>query len=152
MELKRTSQAVWQGTGKEGRGALSSTSGVLNLTPYSFVTRFQSEDGKAGTNPEELIAAAHAGCFSMALSFTLTGAGFPPRELRTSATVSMELIEGHFEITGIYLNLEGIVPNISEEKFGELAENTKNTCPVSRALSAVPMLLTAKLVNEGSLF
>ena len=147
MGLKRTSHVVWQGTGKEGKGILSSTSGVLNQTPYSFVTRFQSEDGKAGTNPEELIAAAHAGCFSMALSFALSGAGFPPTELRTSATVSMELIEGHFEITGIHLNLEGIVSGISEEKFKELAENTKSACPVSRALSAVQISLSAKLVS-----
>jgi osmotically inducible protein OsmC len=148
MTLKRTARAAWQGTGKEGKGVLSSTSGVLNQTPYSSVTRFQNEDGKAGTNPEELIAAAHAACFSMALSFALAGANFPPTELRTSATVSMELIEGHFEITAIQLDLEGVVPGISEEKFKELAENTKSTCPVSRALSAVPMSLTAKLVSS----
>jgi osmotically inducible protein OsmC len=145
MALKRVSKAVWNGTGKEGSGSLTSTSGVLSGTPYSFATLFTSEDGKAGTNPEELLAAAHAGCFTMALSFQLTGAGFTPTELRTSATVNMEQQEGGFVITQINLNLEGEVPGITEEKFIELAEVAKKNCPLSKALSAVPMTLTAKL-------
>ena len=146
MGINRKSTAIWNGTGKEGSGTVSSTSGVLNNTPYSFASRFVSEDGKAGTNPEELIAAAHAGCFSMALSFQLSGAGFPPTELKTEAVVSMENIDGHFSITKIQLNLEGKVPSVSYEKFIELAELAKKSCPVSKALSAVPISLSAKLL------
>ena len=88
--MKRKSTAVWNGTGAEGKGNLTSTSGALNNTPYSFAARFVSEDGKAGTNPEELIAAAHAGCYAMALSFGLTAAGFPPTELKVEATITVE--------------------------------------------------------------
>ena len=142
----RRSSAVWNGTGKEGKGTLTSTSGVLSNTPYSFSTRFESEDGKAGTNPEELIAAAHAGCFTMALSFQLAGAGFTPSELKTEAAVKVEQSEGGFSITSIQLNLTGSVPGISEEQFLELANAAKEGCPVSKALSAVSISLDAKLV------
>jgi osmotically inducible protein OsmC len=141
----RKSSAVWNGTGKEGKGVLTSTSGVLNNTPYSFAARFESEDGKAGTNPEELIAAAHAGCFTMALSFQLTGAGFTPTELKTEAAVKVDQVEGGFKITSIKLTLTGQVPNISEEQFLELANAAKEGCPVSQALSAVDISLEAKL-------
>ena len=88
--FKRTASASWRGTGAEGNGSLTGPSGVLNNTPYSFAKRFQNEDGTAGTNPEELVAAAHAGCYIMALSFQLTGAGFPPAELRCSAQIDMK--------------------------------------------------------------
>jgi len=141
----RRSTAVWNGTGKEGKGSLSSTSGVLNNTPYAFASRFINEDGKAGTNPEELIAAAHAGCFCMALSFQLGGAGFMPTELKTEAQLKMENVGGHFKIMSINLALEGIVPNISEEKFIEIAHNAKKSCPVSQALAAIEITLTATL-------
>ncbi len=141
----RRSTAVWNGTGKEGKGVLTSTSGVLNDTPYSFAARFESEDGKAGTNPEELIAAAHAGCFSMALSFQLAGAGFTPTELKTEAAVKVDQVEGGFKITSIKLTLTGQVPNISEEQFLQLANEAKEGCPVSQALSAVEITLDAKL-------
>ena len=143
--MKRKSTAIWNGTGKEGSGKLISTSGVLNETPYSFAARFLSEDGKAGTNPEELIAAAHAGCFNMALSFQLGGAGFTPDELKTTAVVSMENIDGHFKITGIELQLTGVVPGIDEAKFLEIANNAKKSCPVSQALAAVDITLKAEL-------
>lgn len=143
--MNRKSTAVWKGTGLEGSGTLTSTSGVLQNTPYSFAARFKSEDGKAGTNPEELIAAAHAGCFSMALSFQLTGAGFPPAELITVANVKVENIDGGFVITGIHLDLKGKVPGISKEKFLELADAAKANCPVSKALKAVPMTMEAVL-------
>jgi osmotically inducible protein OsmC len=143
--MNRKSTAVWKGTGLEGSGTLTSTSGVLQSTPYSFAARFKSEDGKAGTNPEELIAAAHAGCFSMALSFQLTGAGFPPSELTTVANVKVENIDGGFVITGIHLDLKGKVPGISKEKFLELADVAKANCPVSKALKAVPMTMEAVL-------
>lgn len=146
MAFKRRSTAIWNGSGKEGSGKLSSTSGVLQDTPYSFAARFVSEDGKAGTNPEELIAAAHAGCYAMALSFQLSGAGFEPAELDAKATVTIEHQEGGFSITGIALDLKGKVPGISEAQFLELAEKAKAGCPVSKALSAVPISLEAKLL------
>lgn len=144
--MKRKATAIWQGNGAEGKGSLSSTSGVLNKTPYSSTTRFKNEDGLAGTNPEELIAAAHSGCYAMALSFALTAAGFTATELKVEAAVSLEKITDHFEITGINLDLTGNVPGITEEKFIELARATKTTCPVSRALKAVNITLSAKLV------
>jgi len=142
----RRSSAVWNGSGKEGKGTLTSTSGVLSSTPYSFAARFESEDGKAGTNPEELIAAAHAGCFTMALSFQLSGAGFVPDELKTEAAVRVEPGEGGFSITSIALQLEAKVPGISADQFQELANAAKAGCPVSKALSAVEITLDAKLV------
>ncbi len=143
--IKRTSEAVWNGTGMEGSGTLSSASGVLNQTPYSFKARFQNEDGKAGTNPEELIAAAHAGCYAMQLSFMLTGAGFAPTSLDTKATLEMEQVDGGFKISGITLTLIGNVPGISAEQFDQLANEAKTVCPVSQALSALPITLDAKL-------
>ena len=143
--IKRTSEAVWNGTGMEGSGTLSSTSGVLSQTPYSFKARFQNEDGKAGTNPEELIAAAHAGCYAMQLSFMLTGAGFPPTSLNAKSSVEMEQEGAGFKISGIKLSLEGNVPGISAEQFDQLANEAKVVCPVSQALSALPITLDAKL-------
>jgi osmotically inducible protein OsmC len=143
--MLRKSSAVWNGTGKEGSGTLSSTSGVLNQTPYSFSARFVSEDGKAGTNPEELIAAAHAGCFTMALSFQLTNAGFPPTQLNTEAQLKLENTGSGFKIMSIHLVCEGTVAEITEEKFLELANNAKVGCPVSNALSAIEITLDAKL-------
>jgi osmotically inducible protein OsmC len=144
--MKRKATAIWQGNGADGKGSLSSTSGVLNKTPYSSTTRFKNEDGLAGTNPEELIAAAHSGCFAMALSYALTGAGFTVTELKVEAAVSIEKITDHFEITGINLDLTGKVPGITEEQFLELASAAKVNCPVSRALKAVNITLSAKLV------
>ena len=143
--INRTSEAVWNGTGMEGSGTLSSTSGVLSQTPYSFKARFQNEDGKAGTNPEELIAAAHAGCYAMQLSFMLTGAGFPPTSLNAKSSVEMEQEGAGFKISGIKLSLEGNVPGISAEQFDQLANEAKVVCPVSQALSALPITLDAKL-------
>jgi osmotically inducible protein OsmC len=144
--MKRRATAIWQGNGLEGKGKLTSTSGVLKETPYSTAARFANEDGTAGTNPEELIAAAHSGCYAMALSFALTGAGFVPTELKVDAAVNIEKIDDHFEITAIHLDLAGKVPGITEEKFLELANGAKVGCPVSRALKATPITLAAKLV------
>lgn len=144
--LKRTSKAVWTGNGMEGKGSLDTQSGVFKAQPYSFQTRFGAEDGKAGTNPEELIAAAHAGCYSMALSFMLSGAGHVPKKLETSATVSLDKSDGHFFIDNIVLHLEAQVPGIDEKKFLELAEAAKKDCPVSKALAAVKITLEAKLL------
>jgi lipoyl-dependent peroxiredoxin len=144
--FKRTSTANWKGTGLEGSGALSMQSGVFKDQPYSFKTRFQSEDGKAGTNPEELLAASHAGCFAMALSFFLTGAGHPPEELDVSAIVTMKSEGVHWSVAGIELKLQAKVPGIDAAKFQELAGQAKSGCPISKALSAVPISLDAKLV------
>jgi osmotically inducible protein OsmC len=138
--MKRRATAVWTGSGKDGSGHLSGPSGVLNETPYSARTRFENEEGKAGTNPEELIAAAHAGCFAMALSFGLSGAGHPPQKLTAKATVSINPQEGGgFAITHIQLELTGKVDGISEAQFTEFANEAKKGCPVSKALSAVPI-------------
>ena len=142
----RKASAIWNGNGLEGKGALTSTSGVLNNTPYSFSTRFQSEDGKAGTNPEELIAAAHAGCFTMALSFALTGAGFPPTQLNTEAALNMEKGEAGWDIKGIKLTVTAIVPKITPEQFQGAVEGAAKNCPVSKALKAIEITHDAKLV------
>lgn len=144
--FKRTSTANWKGNGLEGKGTLSLQSGVFEDQPYSFKTRFQSEDGKAGTNPEELLAASHAGCFAMALSFMLTGAGHPPEELDVSAVVTMKSEGVHWSVAGIELKLQAKVPGIDLAKFQELAAQAKTGCPISKALSAVPISLDAKLV------
>jgi osmotically inducible protein OsmC len=141
----RSAQAVWKGNGLEGQGSLSTVSGALKDQPYSFKTRFQSEDGKAGTNPEELIAAAHAGCFSMALSFALSNAGTPPQELQTKAEVSLKQADGKFSISAIKLTVVGKVAGLDAAKFVALAEGAKAGCPVSQALSAVPISLEASL-------
>ena len=144
--MKRRSTAIWQGNGTEGKGNITSTSGVLNNTPYSSFMRFKNEDGIAGTNPEELIAAAHSGCYAMALSYGLTNAGFIPAELKVTAAVNIEFKTDHFEITDIHLDLAGNVPGITEEKFLELANAAKINCPVSQALKALEITLSAKLV------
>jgi lipoyl-dependent peroxiredoxin len=143
--MKRKASAVWRGDGMTGKGSLTTQSGVFREQPYSFQTRFGSEDGKAGTNPEELIAAAHAGCFSMALAFMLAGGGFKTDSLSTDAEVEIVQIDGHFSITGITLNLVAEIPNITAEKFSELANAAKANCPVSRALASVPIHFSATL-------
>jgi osmotically inducible protein OsmC len=143
--LKRTSTAVWHGNLTKGSGALTMQSGAFKDQPYSVNSRFIAEDGKAGTNPEELIAAAHAGCFTMALSAQLTNAGLEPTELRTNATVSIEKQDAGWTITGIHLDLTGKVPGVTAEQFQTLADNAKKGCPVSKALSATPITMTAKL-------
>jgi osmotically inducible protein OsmC len=143
--MERTSTAVWRGAGQDGTGTLSTQSGALHDQPYSFQTRFGSEDGKAGTNPEELIGAAHAGCFSMALAFMLAGAGHPPEELRTTATVQVERVNNAFTITGIRLAVTGKASGVNAEAFQELAQKAKAECPVSRALASVPITLDARL-------
>jgi osmotically inducible protein OsmC len=142
----RTSTALWKGDGLHGTGELTTQSGVFKGQPYSFKTRFQSEDGKAGTNPEELIGAAHAGCFAMATSFALTDAGHAPEELRVSAAVDLQPVEGGFAIKTIALTLEAKVPGLDDAKFQAIAEGAKKGCPISKALSATPITLSAKLL------
>ena len=143
--LKRTSTAIWHGNGMTGTGALSTLSGALEDQPYGFATRFASADGKAGTNPEELLAAAHAGCFTMALAFQLSGAGHEPTELSTVATVAMEKQDVGWTIVHIDLQTTGKVPGIDAAKFAELAATAKAGCPLSRALAATPITMTATL-------
>jgi osmotically inducible protein OsmC len=142
----RTSTALWKGDGLHGAGELTMQSGVFKAQPYSFKTRFQSEDGKAGTNPEELLGAAHAGCFAMATSFALTDAGHPPEELNVSAAVDLQPVEGGFAIKSIALTLEAKVPGLDEAKFQAIAEGAKKGCPISKALAATTITLTAKLL------
>jgi len=128
MKFTRKANAEWKGSGKEGQGNLTTGSKVLNKTQYSFHTRF--EDGEKGTNPEELIGAAHAGCFAMQLSFLLNEADFTATTLDVDATVTFE--DG--AITKVSLNLEGDVPNIDAEQFQQLAHKAKEVCPVSKLL------------------
>jgi lipoyl-dependent peroxiredoxin len=129
----RKAKAVWQGTGRDGTGHLTSDSGVLDSTPYSFKTRFESEKG---TNPEELIAAAHAGCFTMALAFQLQTAGFTPEELATEAAVSLDPEGQGFKISKSALTLKAKVPGIDQAKFDELAHAAEKNCPISKLMNA----------------
>jgi len=128
--MKRTAHVVWNGNGKDGNGTLSTQSGALKDLPYSFKTRFQNDDGKLGTNPEELIAAAHAGCFNMKLSFVLNENDFYPDELTTDAELTFD--DGVVE--SIELKLNAKISNIGNDKFQELAEIAKNNCPISGLL------------------
>ena len=138
----RKAKAIWRGTGRTGKGELSSDSGVLSATPYSFKTRFESEKG---TNPEELIAAAHAGCFTMALAFQLERAGFSPTELATEAAVTLEPEGQGFKISRSALALRAKVPNLDAETFARMAGDAEKTCPVSKVLKA-EISLDAKLL------
>ncbi|MFC7522947.1 OsmC family protein [Parapedobacter sp. GCM10030251] len=128
MKFTRKASANWQGTGKDGKGSVTTQSTVLDQTPYSYKTRF--EDG-VGTNPEELIGAAHAGCFTMQLSFLLSEKGYEPTSLDTEAKVTFE--DG--SITAVQLDLTGNVPGISESDFKEIAEKAKEICPISKLLN-----------------
>ena len=131
--MKRNASAVWKGGLKDGKGTISSDSGVLADTQYSFSTRF--ENGK-GTNPEELIAAAHAGCFSMALSAQLGTLGLTPAEIRTSAAVSLDKVGDGFAITAVHLTVKAKVPGADAAQFQTAANNAKAGCPVSKVLNA----------------
>ena len=141
-EIKRNAIAIWLGSGKEGHGTLNTQSGALTDTPYSAAQRFGEEKG---TNPEELIGAAHAGCFSMALAFQLSGAGHPPKRLKTRANVSMVKEGDGWRIDAVALQLKATMPDIDPEKFKELAEKAKANCPVSKLLNA-KITLQADLV------
>jgi osmotically inducible protein OsmC len=140
--MQRSASAHWQGGLKDGKGTVSTASGVLSQTQYSFSTRF--ENG-VGTNPEELIAAAHAGCFSMALSGQLDAAGLKAEAIDTTATVTMEKTDAGFTITKVHLDLKAKIPGGDDAKFQTAAANAKAGCPVSRVLKA-EITLDAKLV------
>lgn len=138
----KSADAVWNGNLVEGKGRLKTPSGKLD-TEYGWKTR--SEDGTPGTSPEELIAAAHAGCYSMAFSHILAGAGFTAKQINTKAEVKFEKGDGGFSITGITLIMSAEVPGISEADFKANAEKAKVGCPVSKALASVPITLEASL-------
>lgn len=140
--MKRHATANWKGSGKEGTGSLTTKTGILNSTPFSYHSRFVAEEQQAVTNPEELIAAAHAGCFSMKLSFVIGNAGFVPDEITTVATVTLE----GGAITHIHLDLKACVPGMSQEQFLTAAEDAKANCPVSKALSAVEISMSAEML------
>jgi osmotically inducible protein OsmC len=145
MAILRKATANWKGTGKEGSGNVSTTSGALKNIPHTFLTRFENEDGKAGTNPEELIAAAHASCFTMKMSFVLNAAGFTADNLECTATVKMDHVDGGHAVVGIHLELNGSAPGIDAEQFKACAEDAKNNCPISQLLKSVPITVNATL-------
>ena len=139
--MERSASAVWNGDLKDGKGTISTQSSVLSEAPYSFVTRF--ENGK-GTNPEELIAAAHAGCFTMALSAQLGTMKITPESLRTTATVTLEKLDAGWTISKIHLDVTGHIPGISPDAFESAASSAKQNCPVSRLCKA-EITMTARL-------
>ena len=139
--MQRKASAVWKGGLKDGKGAVSGTSSALQNTPYSFATRFENTPG---TNPEELIAAAHAACFSMALSAQLGGANLTPSSIETSATLSLDKLDSGWTITKIHLDVVGHVPGANNEAFQKAAADAKANCPVSKLLKA-EISMNAKL-------
>jgi osmotically inducible protein OsmC len=139
--MERKASAAWKGGLKDGKGEFSAPSGVFSHVPYSFKTRFEDAPG---TNPEELIAAAHASCFSMALSAQLGGANLTPESINTTANLKLEKLESGFAITAIHLDVSAKVPNADEAAFQKAAENAKAGCPVSKVLNA-KITMTAKL-------
>jgi len=139
--MKRTASAIWQGGLKDGKGSISTQSGVLSNTQYSFTTRFESG---IGTNPEELIAAAHAGCFSMALSAQLGNAGLTPQSIATTATITLEKLDAGWTITASHLDVSAKIPGANPAAFEKAAQDAKAGCPVSRLLNA-KITMDAKL-------
>jgi osmotically inducible protein OsmC len=139
--MERTASAVWNGSLKDGKGTISTASGVLSNTPYSFRTRFE---GAPGTNPEELIGAAHAGCFTMALSAQLGTMNFTPDSLRTTATVTLEKLDAGWTISKVHLDVTARIPGITAEAFKSAAESAEKNCPVSRLFKA-EITMTASL-------
>ena len=140
--MDRSASAVWQGSLKDGKGVISTQSGTLKQTQYSFAGRFESG---VGTNPEELIAAAHAGCFTMALSAELGKAGFTPESIETEAVVTLDL-HGTPTVTKIHLTTKAKIPTIDKAKFDEIAAGAKAGCPISRLLAAAEITLDATLL------
>jgi osmotically inducible protein OsmC len=143
MKINRTASAAWSGGLKDGKGSISTESGALAAYPYGFAARFE---GKKGTNPEELLGAAHAGCFTMALSLILGEAGLTATQMDTSAKVTLEQVEGGFAITAVHLSLKAKIPGTDQAKFSELANKAKAGCPLSKVIKA-DITLDATLVN-----
>lgn len=140
--MKRKASAIWNGGLKDGKGTLTTESGVLDATPYSFSTRFE---GEKGTNPEELIGASHAGCFSMALSMILGQVGLTPEKIETTATITLEQAGGGFSVTASHLDVTVTIPGADAAKFQEAAETAKANCPISKLLNA-KITMDAKLI------
>ena len=145
--MVRKASAVWNGTLKEGKGTISTESGVLSNSQYSFSTRF--ENGK-GTNPEELIAAAHAGCYSMALSAQLGNAGITPQSLETTASVTLEKLDSGFTVTKVHLDLTARIPGVDKAAFDKAAADAKAGCPISKLLKAEITLTTTLLAENAT--
>ncbi|GGB62362.1 OsmC family protein [Henriciella pelagia] len=143
--MKRHATAHWSGSLGDGKGTIDTQSGALSSHGYSFKARFEDESGKSGTNPEELLAAAHAGCFAMQLSHFLAENGTPAEDLDARAVVTVEKGDNGFEVKSSALSLTGKVPGIDEAKFKELATKAKEGCPISKALGAIDITLDAKL-------
>ena len=143
--MKRHATAVWKGALADGSGTLDTQSGAFANQGYSFKARFQDESGKSGTNPEELLAAAHAGCFAMQLSHMLAEAGHPAERLEARAVVDLEQEGGGFAIKGSAIALDAVVPGIDGNEFEQIAQKAKETCPVSKALGAIDITLDATL-------
>jgi len=141
----RKASAVWNGSLKEGKGTISTESRVLAAVPYSFAKRFENEPG---TNPEELIAAAHASCFTMALSAQLGNAGITPQSLETTAAVTLEKLEAGFTVTKIHLDVTARIPGADQAAFDKAAEAAKTGCPISRLLKAAEITMTARLSGD----
>lgn len=142
MGITRSANAVWEGNLQQGNGVVSVESGLIQNANYSFTKRFGDE---AGTNPEELLGAAHAACFSMALSAGLSGAGFNVTSVSTLDKVNLEKVEGGFKISTIEIHCEAVVEGIADEAFQKIASETKAGCPISKALTGVEFILNAKL-------
>ena len=140
--MERKAGAVWKGGLKDGKGTVTTASGILKATPYSFSTRFENAPG---TNPEELIAAAHAGCFSMALSAQLGTAGITPESISTEATLTLEKVPDGFSITKVHLDVSAKIPGGDKAAFEKAAQNAKSGCPVSKVLKA-EITMDAKLI------
>lgn len=147
--MKRKASAIWNGGLKDGKGTITTESGVLDATPYSFSTRFE---GEKGTNPEELVGASHAGCFSMALSMILGQVGLTPEKIETTATITLEQVAGgfsvtasHLDVTASHLDVTVTIPGADAAKFQEAAETAKANCPISKLLNA-KITMDAKLI------
>jgi osmotically inducible protein OsmC len=143
MKINRTASAAWSGGLKDGKGSISTESGALKAYPYGFAARFE---GQKGTNPEELLGAAHAGCFTMALSLILGEAGLTATQMDTSAKVTLEKLDAGFTITAVHLTLKAKIPGTDQAKFSELANKAKAGCPLSKVLNAT-ITLDATLVT-----
>lgn len=142
MKIIRSGSAVWSGGLKDGIGAISTESGAMSAYPYGFASRFE---GKKGTNPEELLGAAHSGCFTMALSLILSNAGYTAEKMETTAKVTLEQLDGGYTITAVRLTLKASIPGVSKDEFETLAATAKANCPVSKVLNA-DITLDAQLV------
>lgn len=142
MKIIRSGSAVWSGGLKDGIGAISTESGAISAYPYGFASRFE---GKKGTNPEELLGAAHSGCFTMALSLILSNAGYTAEKMETTAKVTLEQLDGGYTITAVRLTLKASIPGVSKDEFETLAATAKANCPVSKVLNA-DITLDAQLV------